>query len=582
MKNYNIWYLDCGATEHMTPYLNKIKNFKKTFLRVHIANKEEIQAEGKGDVILKFSDKNGGLLADLADVLFVPNLGSNLLSVGRLVEKGLKITFEKENAKIINLNGEVILKAFRKNRLYEIEEETAVVKSVNGNLSLWHRRFGHFDNDSMKPAITKDCHRNIHNDDEESCPICTLGIMKSNPFCNSFRVSTTRPLELIHSDLVGPIEPTSQGGSKYFVSFIDDYSRYTVVFPIKSNNEVLLKFEEYRRMSENALGKKIQKIRTGNGAEYIGKDFEEYLTNHSIKRQCMVSGVPQRNSVAKNVNQKLLNMTRHMIKESGIPENLWADALVTACYVKNKCPSIAIHGKIPEELWTGKSVHTEHLRVFGCKAWIALNPGVTFGNLDFSAIECIFIGYSDEINCYKLWEMKRNVFFITDDVNFDEHIFPCKTEVSEEKVSDNVKSNIMTIKIENETEERPKPCSNNISNVKIVHETVGVNNTHEAISEVSIPSDVEYQKEITYEIPIPLEAEFGIVQRHDKPESDDEDEFSTTEEIVFKNTLTHKNKNTRERRRKRFRFRSKYFNKRKVFPLSNSKQKLIKSYRTKI
>ena len=528
MKNYNTWYLDCGATEHMTPYLNKIKNFKKTFLRAPMAIKEEIQAEGKGDIILKFCDKNGGLLADLADVLFVPNLGANLLSVGRLVEKDLKITFEKNEAKILKVTGEVLLTAFRKNRLYEVQEETQNIKLKNIGLTIWQQRFGHFENDSEKLMLKEKPFRNFKKEDDDSISVSTLGLMKCSPFRNSFRVSTTKPLELIHSDVVGIIEPTSQGGSKYFVSFIDDYSRYTAVFPIKSNSEVLLKFDEYRRLSENALGMNIQAIRTGNEGEYISKEFEDYLQHHCIMRKHMISGIPQRNSVAKNMNQKLLNMTKHLMKESGIPGNLWADALVTACYVINKCPSIAIQGKIPEELWTGKKVHTEHLRVFGCRAWITLNPGETFGTADCEAIECIFIGYTDDMNSYKLWERKRNVFFITEDVNFDENNFPCKREKKSEETSSNKqKLNIVTIRVENEDEEGSK-SSLNTDQDKTVLQTEETVYGHEEITDNLMRAEIDFD--------YANEEGYGSEVEIDRRQYEGEGESSTTEEIVLRNT----------------------------------------------
>lgn len=672
MNNESIWYLDCCATEHMTPYVSKINNFKKTFLIVQMANEEKIQAEGKGDITVQFSDRNGGLLVDLTDVLFVPNLVANILSVGKLVEKGLKITFISNEARISKVNGEVILIAFSKNRLYEIEEQTLTVKLMNENLSVWHRRFGHFNNESIKPVAKNKALQNISKYYEEFCPICTLHQMKSSNSHCSFRVSATRPLELIHSDIVGPVEPTSQGGSKYFVSFIDDYSRHTVVFPMKSTIDVLFKFDDYRRLSENSHGMKILTIRTGSRVEYTSNDFKEYLGNHRIEHQLIIPDVPQQNLIARHVNQKLLNMTKGMIKESNIPENLWADALVTACYVINKCPSIAIYGQIPEELWTGRKVYTKHLRVFGCRASITLNCEVTFGDLDFNVTEFVFIGYSNDVNSYKLWERNKNVFFIADDVNFDESVYPCKSNLIEGKVIVNdIKSNIMTIKVENEANESPIKFSNT-TNVVIVYQTEKTED--EAINYKFLPKEVECDEEIKNQKPQEKELEYEKESQHEKSKTEKEnendreaikdeslpkkaecdlqtknqklkdreleykkkavDENSRTDkekekeryalnyktlpkgsecaqetlkqksqekEVENENVLEHekskleneissteenassaKNKNRKKNQTRRFKFPSEYFVKRKIFPLSNYKQKLIKSYRKRI
>ena len=96
-----------------------------------------------------------------------------------------------------------------------------------------------------------------------------------------------------HSDVVGKITPTSKGGSSYFVTFIDDYSRYTVVYPMKAKSEVLQKFDEYRRMVENLHNTKVKTLRSDNGAEYTSKEFDEYLAKNGIRRQLTIPGTPE-------------------------------------------------------------------------------------------------------------------------------------------------------------------------------------------------------------------------------------------------------------------------------------------------
>ena len=534
MKHHSVWYLDSGATEHMTPYLNKMENFKKVFSRIQTASKEKIQAEGKGDITVEFSEKNGGLHAVLKDVLFVPNIDGNLLSVGRLLEKGLKIIFENNEAQVLNSKGDVILKAFRKNRLYEIEEQTQLGKLLKGDSTLWHRRFGHFDGGTLT---------NVRKFYEESCPACIMGRMKSRFFCNC-STRSKRPLELIHTDFVGIIQPTSQGGSNYFVSFIDDYSRYTVVFPMKYSDDVLNKFDEYRKIAENIHGLKVKTIKTSSDDEYLTKEFDEYLIIHNIRRKFVVSGIQQRNSVAKSMNQRLLNMTKCIISESGIPKNLWADALVTACYLINKCPSNGIDGRIPEALWTKRKVLIQHLRVFGCRAWITLDPTIKNGNLDYKAIECVFIGYTSDENGYKLWERAQNNFYISKDVKFDENVFPCKTEFIEEKIPfDRRKSDIMSIRVGYESK-----CSN-INADQTLIKTEETENSHK--------------------------------EANNKLQSREDDEEYFKEEIAFRNTMSLNHESLKDIPNKISNLRSNYIGKRKVFPKSNSKQKLLNILKSK-
>ena len=100
------------------------------------------------------------------------------------------------------------------------------------------------------------------------------------------------PLELVHLDVVGKITPASKGESNYFVTFIDDYSRFTVVYPMKTKNEVLDRFNQYRRMVENLHNTKVKTLRSDNGGEYTSKEFDEYLAKHGIKRRLTIPGTP--------------------------------------------------------------------------------------------------------------------------------------------------------------------------------------------------------------------------------------------------------------------------------------------------
>lgn len=233
-------------------------------------------------------------------------------------------------------------------------------------------------------------------------------------------------MELIHSD-VGSITPTSKGGSKYYVTFVDDYSRYTMVYPMKTKDEVLAKFDQYRRMAENLHSDTIKVLRSDNGGEYTGKEFREYLLKHGIRRQLTVPGTPQQNGVAERINQTLLDMTRCLLIESGLTKTLWADAIVTAAHIRNKCPSKAIGCQVPETLWLGREAKVDYLRVYGCRVWAVERRQRRRTKLDPKAIECVLVGYPEGVKGYKLWDMRNDEFFLSRDVVFDEDVFLCRT-----------------------------------------------------------------------------------------------------------------------------------------------------------
>ncbi|KAL1479885.1 hypothetical protein MTO96_051506 [Rhipicephalus appendiculatus] len=212
------------------------------------------------------------------------------------------------------------------------------------NTALWHRRLGHLHYDAFRRLCGAS-----ESSVKDKCDTC-LGKLRRSSFPKGEATRAKVPLEIVHSDVVGKITPTSRGGSCYFVTFIDDYSRYTMVYPMKTKNEVLQNFDKYRRMVENIHNTKVKTLRSDNGGEYTSKEFSMYLANHGIKHQLTIPGTPEQNGVAERMNQTLLDMMRCLLIESGVTKELWAHAVVTASYIRNKCPSKAVGGESPEAL----------------------------------------------------------------------------------------------------------------------------------------------------------------------------------------------------------------------------------------
>lgn len=406
----------------MTSHRTKVKDFKPCESAVETANRESMSVMGRGKVEIQLSEERGGTYVTLEDVLYVPDLNGNLLSVGRIEERGFHVTFAEGKAEVTKDTGELILTATREGRLYSVKEATkSTMLAQTKNTALWHRRLGHLHYD----AVRRLCGAS-ESPVKDKCGTCCLGKLRRNSFPKGEATRAKVPLEIVHSDVVGKVTPKSRGGSCYFVTFIDDYSRYTVVYPMKAKNEVLQNFDKYRRMVENIHNTKVKTLRSDNGGEYTSKEFNMYLANHGIKHQLTIPGTPEQNGVAERMNQTLLDMTRCLLIESGVTKELWADAIVTASYIRNKCPSKAVGGESPEALWTGGEVKLDHLRVFGCKAWSVRNRLRKGDKLDPKAEECILVGYPDGVKGYKLWNRKEDRFLASRNVVFEEDSFPCK------------------------------------------------------------------------------------------------------------------------------------------------------------
>ena len=121
---------------------------------------------------------------------------------------------------------------------------------------------------------------------------------------------------------------------------------------------------------ENQTEKKIKVLRTDNGREFCSKELEEFFKKCGIARQKATPYTPQQNGVAERMNKTLMERARSMLSGAGLGQELWAEAVDTACYLVNRSPSSALDDKTPQKVWTGKKPSLSHLRVFGCDAYV--------------------------------------------------------------------------------------------------------------------------------------------------------------------------------------------------------------------
>ena len=148
------------------------------------------------------------------------------------------------------------------------------------SLKLWHERFGHLNFSNLKLLDQQDLVDGLKFDTIEEikfCEGCTMGKQTRNSFPKNEATRATKLLQIVHSDVCGPMKTQSIGGSRYFVTFIDNMSRYTAIYFMRSKDEVLSKFKEYAAIAMNTTGNNIQVLHTDNGVEYTSKEFDDFL-----------------------------------------------------------------------------------------------------------------------------------------------------------------------------------------------------------------------------------------------------------------------------------------------------------------
>jgi len=149
-------------------------------------------------------------------------------------------------------------------------------------------------------------------------------------------------LELIHADIFGPIKPESHSKKRYFISFIDDYSRKTWVSLLAEKSAALESFKNFKALVEKESRCLIKCLRTDRGGEFTSNEFEEFFRSNGIKRQLTAAYTPQQNGVVERKNRTVLNMVRCMFSEKNLPKEFWLDAVKWPVYVQNRSPTTAL------------------------------------------------------------------------------------------------------------------------------------------------------------------------------------------------------------------------------------------------
>jgi hypothetical protein len=411
---YN-WIIDSGPTQHMTFKREWFITYESIVPRkVYMGDDTILEAIGKGSTKATMQVEGRVLFTTITQVLHVPKMKNSLISVSKLISKGFTVEFDKDGCKVNNAHGTVVAEAQREKNLYlfnvNVQKDNAnVAKSSNEGATLWHQRLGHLNMASLTKLEKMVNGMNLKEVPlHHVCETCIEGKHQRTSFPKDEATMASKLLELMHSNVCGPMKTTSCGGARYFVTFIDDFSRKTHVYLLKGKGEVFEKFKAYKALVNNQTGMKIKTLRSDNGGEFVSKKFDNFLHECGIQRQTSAPYTPQQNGVAKRANRTIMECARSMICAQGLDLEFWAEVVNMTIYIKNQCPTKALESKTPQEAWTGRKPNVSHLRVFGCKTF-ADNPDENISKLESKSMPCVFLGYCEGTKAYRLMcvETKR-------------------------------------------------------------------------------------------------------------------------------------------------------------------------------
>ena len=394
-KDFEI-LVDCGATAHVITDIEKFSFFEndfdpnKTFIELADGSKNNNIALKKGTAKVTLEDIHGNQHdIHLKSALYVPSFNQNILSVQAAVAKGSNIEFSQHGATLRTKDG-TKFKIKKRGKLYFLNK--CSIKKINGvavkhDLSTWHKIFGHCNiPDILKMESCVDGMNITPKNHSLPCETCTLGKMPNVRSREPDEKATT-PLELIHCDLAGPVEPISMNGFKYVLTFTDDYSGFIMTYFLPRKSDTITATKQY--LADTASIGNIKRLRSDNGSEFTSKEFSSLLVNNKIRHEFSSPYSPHQNGTAERQWRTLFDMSRCMLLESNLNHDLWPYALLTATYIRNRCFNNRLH-ITPYEAFHNKKPDVGNMNIFGttCYAYVQNKK-----KLDPRAEKGIFVGY---------------------------------------------------------------------------------------------------------------------------------------------------------------------------------------------
>ncbi|KXJ83029.1 hypothetical protein RP20_CCG009471 [Aedes albopictus] len=457
------WFVDSGCSDHLVKdeeLFEELRPLKKPVEIAVAKDGETIVARHSGTVKL-ISVVNGECIpCTVNNVLYVPSLRFNLFSVLNVEKRGMKVVFNDGKVHIWN-GSELVASGSRHGKLYELnlytvdecESESLIACGrIKKSLELWHRRFGHLNKRQLEQLVCRNLVDGMQptqcdgSDDKVIvCEPCIIGKQSRKPFSAHEGKRSSRVLEVIH--VCGPVQPAGRNGERYFATFMDDWTHFVMTFPMKTKDEVLGWFEYYESLVTAKFGLNISRLKCDNGGEYQNKALLSFCRRKGIQVDFTVPYTPQQNGTSERMNRTLVERVRAMLEDAKIEKVFWVQAIETAAYIVNRCPTSANDsGKTPVELWNGRRPDVSRLRTFGCVAYVHV-PKERRKKLDAKAWRGVFVGYAP--NGYRVWNPKTGSIVVARDVDFVESKSAEEEKDAQKKV--NIKKNdVIEFAIENE------------------------------------------------------------------------------------------------------------------------------------
>ncbi|CAI7728504.1 unnamed protein product [Closterium sp. NIES-53] len=399
--------------------------------RVVFGNDKSLPVVGVGSTRLIV---DGGPV-DIRNVLHVPGLKVNLLSVTQLAKKGVKVTIDDAKMNLF-WQGKQFAQGVLNGELYQLKTHPRVASSnvaqgSKATLKVWHNRLAHANYESVKELANKGLAKGFDvaaGDDEKGvCVACVEGKMARKPFGSRTSPLAKDPLALVHMDVCGPMRHTSKGGARFLLVMLDDATRMCWTRLLKAKGDVTKAIQEWALEVCDDDKKRIKAICTDGGGEFVNAELEKWMKSKGIKHDVTTPYTPQHNGAAERLNRTLVEAVRSLLQHSKLGNEWWGEASALAAWIRNRVLTKVLPGTTPFEAWTGTKPNLSRLRTFGCLCYYHV-PDPLRHKLQPKARAAIYLGIVANECAWRVWDLGERRVITSRDVVFDEDKFPTKEQ----------------------------------------------------------------------------------------------------------------------------------------------------------
>ncbi|XP_066542004.1 uncharacterized protein [Hoplias malabaricus] len=399
--------VDTGATSHIITDIAKFIKFDDSFQTkthyVELADGTKCNgvAEHRGDAEVCLIDSRGQChKTTLRQALYIPSYPQDIFSVKAATSSGATVIFKQGKNTLQHRDG-TKFSIYEYNRLYYLQTVDKCDDQCNGcyDMQTWHEILGHCNYDDIQKLQGVVNGMTIKGKTGKSalnCQVCTQGkfVQTRN---REPDVRAKAALELVHTDLAGPVDPESKDGYRFALSFTDDYSSAVFVYFLKSKSDTTQATQRF--LADTAPYGQIKCIRSDNGTEFMGKDYQALLNKNGIRHETSAPYSPHQNGTAERNWRTLFDMARCMLIESELPKELWAYAVQTAAVVRNRCFNKRTK-QTPYQMLTGRRPNLSKMQRFGTVCYVYRQNKK---KLDSRGEKGVFVGYDKNSPAYMVY-----------------------------------------------------------------------------------------------------------------------------------------------------------------------------------